>query len=82
MVRYHKSKGVILDTVTSEIIFADESEISDYAIEAIKLLNELGVMGGVGNNIIYPQGQATRAQAAAMLHQIISSFAAEGRERR
>jgi len=58
------------------ILFADEANISSYAMNAIQTLNKLGIINGVGMDsdgraIIDPKGNATRAQAAAMLHRFI-----------
>ena len=55
--------------VTEEYrLFADEDEIVGYAKNAIQVLNKLGIINGKGNNAIDPQGKATRAEVAAMLH--------------
>ncbi|MDR1912902.1 MAG: S-layer homology domain-containing protein [Clostridiales bacterium] len=34
----------------------------------MQVLNKLGIINGVGAGAIDPQGKATRAQVAAMLH--------------
>ena len=51
-------------------IFADEAEIADYAKNAVQVMNKLGIINGKGNNMIDPQGKATRAEVAAMLRRI------------
>jgi len=50
-----------------ELEFADASKISDYAIEALKWAVENGIVTGRDGGVLDPQGQATRAEAAAML---------------
>jgi uncharacterized repeat protein (TIGR02543 family) len=61
--------------VTQEIrYFADESEISDFAKDAIQSLNKLGIIGGRGNDIIDPKGAAARAEVAAMLRRFIEGL--------
>lgn len=58
--------------VTEEYrIFTDEDYISDYAKNAVQVLNKLGIINGKGDNIIDPQGTATRAEVAAMLHRLL-----------
>lgn len=52
------------------INFADEAQISDYAMDAIQTLFKLGIIQGVGENTINPKGDATRAQFAAMIHRM------------
>ena len=47
--------------------FADVNSISGYARTALAWANENGIVGGVGNHVLDPQGKATRAQVAAML---------------
>lgn len=47
--------------------FTDVNSISGYARTALAWANENGIVGGIGNNVLDPQGKATRAQVAAML---------------
>ena len=54
-------------------IFADEGEISDYAKNSMQTMNKLGIINGKGGNIIDPQGFATRAEVAAMLHRFTAA---------
>ena len=73
--RYMKYLKINQPVTTRWIIFADEADISDYAMDAIQILSNLGVISGVGKNadgriIIDPKGAATRAQAAAMLQRL------------
>lgn len=53
--------------------FADASDISAYAVPAVEWAREQGVISGKGNNLFDPQGTATRAELAAMLHRWLSS---------
>ena len=58
--------------ITTEYrFFADDTEIADYAKNAVQVLNKLNIINGKGNNIIDPKGTATRGEAAAMLHRIM-----------
>ena len=70
--RYMNYKGIVLLVTMQYIIYADESDIADYAMDAIQTLNKVGVINGIGENangqtIIDPQGNATRAHTATML---------------
>ena len=47
--------------------FADFSQTSDYAVEALNWATGEGLISGVGNNMLDPTGSATRAQAAMIL---------------
>lgn len=52
--------------------YVDEKEISGYAREAMGSLLQMGVIEGVGNDRLDPRGQLTRAQAAMLLHTIMT----------
>lgn len=47
--------------------FADESDISAYAANAVDWARANGVINGKGNNLFDPQGNATRAEVATVL---------------
>lgn len=64
-----KNKDLQLTNEHTE--FADYGEISDYAKEAVKTLNKAGIMAGQGGNIFNPKGNATRAEAAAVVFRIL-----------
>ena len=55
----------------SNISFADESIISDYALDSIKTLSEAGIINGMNDNNFAPFESATRAQAAKMIYEVI-----------
>ncbi|WP_442916614.1 S-layer homology domain-containing protein, partial [Lutispora sp.] len=50
--------------------FSDEGNISSYAGAAVKSIASSGIMRGKGNNKFAPKDNATRAEAAALLHRI------------
>jgi hypothetical protein len=54
-------------------VFEDDADIADYAKNAIQTLYNGGIINGVGGNAINPQGSATRAEVAAMLHRFIEA---------
>ncbi|MDY5414970.1 S-layer homology domain-containing protein, partial [Anaerotignum sp.] len=47
--------------------YSDYEAISDYARPAVAWAVNAGIMGGMDNGTLNPQGKATRAEAAAML---------------
>ena len=55
-----------------QVYYADQGDIAGYADESLQTLYKLGVIQGVGGNRIDPLGQSTRAQAAAMLHRLLT----------
>lgn len=69
--RYMKYAGIEYVVTDEYILFADESSIADYAKDAVQILNKLGIIRGKGKGIIDPEGRATRAEVAAMLHRFI-----------
>ncbi len=64
--RAASSAGISLKKV-SETAFADEAEISDYAMEAVKALSEAEIINGMGENKFMPKNNTTRAQAAKIV---------------
>ena len=47
--------------------YQDGSRISPYAVEAMAWAVERGIITGMGNGILNPTGECTRAQIAAIL---------------
>ena len=52
--------------------YHDEGQIDPYAREAMGSLIQMGVVTGVGNGYLRPQGQLSRAEAAVLLHTIMT----------
>ena len=82
LLRYMTFKEINIPVTQQFIIFADEADISDYAMDAVQTLNKLGMIGGIGTNangqaIIDPKGSATRAQAATMLMRFLQKIEQE-----
>lgn len=70
--RYAKATGG--DTAVSGNLnaFADKASVSPYAVEAMAWAVEKGIISGVGENTLAPQGNATRAQVVVMLHRYLA----------
>jgi hypothetical protein len=77
LTRYMDAQGLTPPTTRELVPFADASAISDWAVGAIQTLYKLGIIDGVGTDeiVINPRGEATRAQAAAMLMRFMNTSA-------
>ena len=53
--------------------FTDGASVSDYATDAVTCALSEGILTGMGDGILAPQGTATRAQAAAMLMRFVEA---------
>ena len=54
--------------------FADSASISDYAVEAVGVMQQAGVVYCIGNNSFEPLGTANRAQAAVVICNLINAM--------
>ena len=71
--RYAQYKGydVSAGEDTNILSYTDFASISEYAIEALQWACGDGIITGVSDSTLTPQGTATRAQAAAMLMRFV-----------
>ncbi|NMA24037.1 MAG: S-layer homology domain-containing protein [Clostridiales bacterium] len=60
--------------VTNPNVFADENEIADWAILAVRYMNSKDIMRGIGGNMINPLGLTTREQAIALMLRTYEAF--------
>ena len=65
--RYAQYKGYDVSAKADLNKFTDADEISNYALEALQWANAEGLINGKGDGVLDPKGQATRAEAAAIL---------------
>ena len=72
LTRYLDYEGTYFALTQEYVTFADQGDIAGYADESLQTLYKLGVIQGVGGDRIDPLGQSTRAQAAAMLHRLLT----------
>ena len=68
---YANYKGYDLSATSDLSGFTDAGKISDWALPAMRWAVGSGLMNGYGDGTLNPQGTATRAQLAAMLHNFI-----------
>jgi len=73
LMNYIKFKGYALPGGQAEV-FRDESDMSAWTLDAIRLLRVIGVIGGKPDNIYDPQGTATRAETAAIVTRFIKKI--------
>ncbi|WP_434630720.1 trypsin-like peptidase domain-containing protein [Thermoanaerobacterium thermosaccharolyticum] len=59
--------------VSKNVSFADENEISDWAMNSIIYAYDNGIIQGTGNNLLSPKGFATKEQAIVMLYRLLKS---------
>ena len=55
-------------------IFLDSGRVSGYATDAMRWAVEQGILSGMGDGTLNPQGNATRAQVAAMLMRFMNNL--------
>jgi hypothetical protein len=70
---YAQYAGIKLPATKAYPAFADEADIAGYAQDAVAALVKAGIISGKPYNLLDPQGNATRAEVAAMLHRFITA---------
>ena len=72
--RYADYKGYDLTVKGNLDKFKDSDKITDYAKTAMQWAVGSGLVKGKSGNLLDPQGTATRAEIAAMLHRFIEKY--------
>ncbi len=72
--RYADYKGYDLTAKGILDTFKDADKITDYAKTAMQWAVSSGLVKGKSGNLLDPQGTATRAEIAAMLHRFIEKY--------
>lgn len=76
--RYVQHKGYD-DAVKGDVsAFADGNQVSSYAVKAMNWAVGVGLISGVGNNMLDPAGSATRAQVATILMRFCENIVSPG----
>ena len=74
--RYAQYKGLDAVNLAGNLGGFDDAEsVSDYAVSAMNWAVGAGLMNGVTDTTLQPQGTATRAQVATMLMRFIEYLA-------
>ncbi len=71
--RAMKAAGKAVPQNNTQSKFADNSSISDYAVDAVYSLQTAGIINGVGSNRFEPKGYTQRCAAAKVLCMIMDS---------
>ena len=66
--RVMQDKKVSLDEAKQDLHFTDESQIADYAVEAVRELTEMGILNGFEDGSFQPEEYVTRAMAAKVVY--------------
>lgn len=74
--RYAVYKGydVSIGEDTNILSYADFADLSEYAIPAMQWVCGSGIVNGTSESTLTPQGEATRAQVAAMLMRFVEAI--------
>ena len=73
--RYAQYKGYNMNKNANLNQFTDAAAINDWAYTAVRWANTQGLMSGMNNGTIAPQGYATRAQVASMFMRFCENVA-------
>ena len=72
--RYEQYSGKIPPETAASQTFTDGGMISEYALNAVNTLVAQGIINGKPGNLFDPQGQATRAEVAALLQRFLEAL--------
>ena len=73
--RYAQYKGIDVSAKADLNKYNDAAKVSDWAKDAIAWTVQEGIFNGVGDGLLSPETQATRAQIAAILHRFCENIA-------
>ena len=71
MANYAKKLGYDLPQTLKAVTFADNANISSWAKDAVKAMQQAGILAGKVNNRFDPKGTATRAEVATVLRRFV-----------
>ena len=71
MANYAKKLGYDLPKTLRAVTFADNAQISSWAKDAVKAMQQAGILAGKVNNCFDPKGTATRAEVATVLRRFV-----------
>lgn len=71
---YNLIKNKNIEMVNEKNEFSDNDDISDYAKDAVSVMQMAGILRGRDNNIFAPGENATRAEAAVVINAILIYF--------
>ena len=71
MANYAKKLGYDLPKTLQAVTFADNAQISSWAKDAVKAMQQAGILAGKANNRFAPKGTAARAEVATVLRRFV-----------
>ena len=66
--RAAKAANIRIKIINDEESFSDTGEIAEYAKNSVSVMQQLGIINGIGDNMFAPMNNATRAQAARIIY--------------
>ena len=71
---YADKMGYPIPKTLEAVTLADNAKISFWAKDAVKAMQQAGILSGKANNLFDPNGNATRAEAATVLHRFVEAI--------
>ena len=71
MKNYATKLGYTIPKTLEAVTFADNAQISSWAKDAVKSMQQAGILAGKTNNCFDPAGTATRAEVATVLRRFV-----------
>ena len=71
MANYAKKLGYDLPKTLQAVTFADNAQISSWAKNAVRTMQQAGILAGKNGNKLDPKGTATRAEVATVLRRFV-----------
>ena len=71
MANYAKQLGYDLPKTLQTVTFADNAQISSWAKDAVRAMQQAGILAGKNGNKFDPRGTATRAEVATVLRRFV-----------
>ena len=71
MANYAKKLGYDLPRTLKAVTFADNANISSWAKDAVRAMQQAGILAGKNGNKFDPKGTATRAEGATVLRRFV-----------
>ena len=71
MKNYATKLGYTIPKTLEAVTFADNTQISSWAKDAVKSMQQAGILAGKTNNCFDPAGTATRAEVATVLRRFV-----------
>jgi hypothetical protein len=81
MVNYARATNYTLPVSRQVNVFADDAKIASWAKDAVRAIQQTGIIVGKDTNMFDPQGNATRAEASTILRRFVELVIDEGTAR-